>query len=510
MLEALRQFAAGLPTAAGLDVDPADAATELIALGKAAAVFDGVIAAAMTRYDRLAAGSPAAILVQHAGFTRTAADNLRKLGRKLNTDLPATRAGLASGDISTAHARTIVDLDDELATADEPVPQAARRQVEAAMAEYATAATTTEVTRAARDARYRLTPEPVEREMRDQRDARGITLAKTWAGLTHISGLADPVTAATITTYLNSHAGRQGPEDARPPAARRLDALADALTLAQRITTTPDDAPTAPALPESRKAPSTADASAQPDQSDADGPARSQTLALQDSCNAPRPGARPVRARPAPAVTGEDPRADGRDPFLGGDAPGDGKPGAGTRKGLAWRKTSPAHMLIIAGHDLLTGVPGAAPARLCDGTMIPADTARRVACEAALTRVVLDAEAEPLELGRTTRLFSTAQVRALIARDQGCRWTGCDTPPVTCTPHHVTWWTNGGGTDVTNGALLCPVHHRMVHEDRWQLTRDPDNPGTLIIEAPAHWPLRPPPLHSPPLHSHQPHLPTAA
>ena len=98
-----------------------------------------------------------------------------------------------------AHARTIAALDDELAAADEPVPQAARRQVDVALAEYASGATTTEVSRAARDARYRPTPEPVEREMSDQRDARGITLSKTWGGPTHITGLADPVTVATIT-----------------------------------------------------------------------------------------------------------------------------------------------------------------------------------------------------------------------------------------------------------------------------------------------------------------------
>ena len=247
VLEALRGFAAGLPTAAELDTDSADAAEELIALGKATAVLDGVVAAAMARYDRLGAGSPAAILVQHAGLTRTQATNLRRLGRKLDTDLPATRARLAAGDIGTAQARTITDLDEELATADVPVPRTARRQVETALSDYASGATTTEVTRAARDARYRLTPEPVEREMRDQRHARGITLSKTWGGLTHITGLADPLTAATLTTYLNHHAGPLGPEDTRTSAARRLDALTDAVTLTHRITTHPNhDTPTPP------------------------------------------------------------------------------------------------------------------------------------------------------------------------------------------------------------------------------------------------------------------------
>ena len=82
-------------------------------------MVDGLVAAAIARYDRLNASSPAAVLVQHAGFTRTAADNLRKLGRKLDTDLPAPRERLTGGRIGTAQARTIAALDDVLAAADE-------------------------------------------------------------------------------------------------------------------------------------------------------------------------------------------------------------------------------------------------------------------------------------------------------------------------------------------------------------------------------------------------------
>ena len=304
---------------------------------------------------------------------------------------------------------------------------------------------------------------------------------------------------------------RPDPPDADVPATGGAQALQESCNVLSVA-----DAPTQPehfdvgasaggrSLQDSCKAPSLADASVRPDQFDVDGAATSQALGLRESCNGPGPRARPVRGRPGPTVTGEDPCVDGEGALIGGGSGEDGEAAAGARKRLAWRKTSPAHLLIIASHDLLTGVPGAAPARLGDGTMIPADSARRFACEAALTRVVLDAEAEPLELGRTTRLFSTAQVRALIARDQGCRWPGCDVPAVACTPHHVTWWTNAGTTDIGNGALLCPVHHRMVHEDHWQLTRAPDQP-----RHPAHRSPHPldPPLHSPPPHTH---LPTAA
>ena len=31
-------------------------------------------------------------------------------------------------------------------------------------------------------------------------------------------------------------------------------------------------------------------------------------------------------------------------------------------------------------------------------------------------------------------------------------------------PHHVRWWSRGGPTDLDNLLLICPAHHRAVHE----------------------------------------------
>ncbi|MBO0882324.1 MAG: hypothetical protein J2P17_18700, partial [Mycobacterium sp.] len=97
LLQVLREFAAGQETAAGLNVDPVECATDLVALAESLAVVTSALAAAMVRYDRLDAGSPAAILVQSGHLTRNEADKLRKLGRQLEADLPVTRAKLAAG-----------------------------------------------------------------------------------------------------------------------------------------------------------------------------------------------------------------------------------------------------------------------------------------------------------------------------------------------------------------------------------------------------------------------------
>jgi hypothetical protein len=50
-------------------------------------------------------------------------------------------------------------------------------------------------------------------------------------------------------------------------------------------------------------------------------------------------------------------------------------------------------------------------------------------------------------------------------------WPGCDRPPPFTDAHHLTSWIDGGATALDNLALVCRVHHRTVHEGRWQLAR---------------------------------------
>ena len=62
--------------------------------------------------------------------------------------------------------------------------------------------------------------------------------------------------------------------------------------------------------------------------------------------------------------------------------------------------------------------------------------------------------------------------RALVVRDDGCRYPGCNRPPGWCDAHHVTHWVDGGPTAVDNLVLLCDRHHHVVHEPGWQLEFD--------------------------------------
>ena len=104
------------------------------------------------------------------------------------------------------------------------------------------------------------------------------------------------------------------------------------------------------------------------------------------------------------------------------------------------------------------------PATLEDGTPVAASDLARVLCDSEVGRIVLSADSVPLDLGRTQRLYSGQQRRAVIVRDRQCAWNGCDVPAAYCEVHHIRWWDRHlGPTSVENGVLLCSHHHHVVH-----------------------------------------------
>lgn len=125
--------------------------------------------------------------------------------------------------------------------------------------------------------------------------------------------------------------------------------------------------------------------------------------------------------------------------------------------------------------DLHTLVTGIGAATLATGGRISAGEARRLACQAGLVPVVLGGDSQPLDLGRRKRLFQPAQRRALEVRDGGCTADGCGMPAAVCDAHHEQPWSHGGVTDLDNGRLLCPRHHRLAHDRRYAIRHLPDH-----------------------------------
>ena len=86
------------------------------------------------------------------------------------------------------------------------------------------------------------------------------------------------------------------------------------------------------------------------------------------------------------------------------------------------------------------------------------------------------------------RTITRAQRNALIVRDGGRVFPGCDRPPSWCDGHHVIHWLNHGPSELWNLTLLCSAHHRAVHVGGWQLTHaDRRTPATdrLVFTDPT-------------------------
>ena len=133
------------------------------------------------------------------------------------------------------------------------------------------------------------------------------------------------------------------------------------------------------------------------------------------------------------------------------------------------------HVVVNVPLDLIVDDSATGSATLGSGTVIDAASARQLACDASVSRLITGPQSEPLDIGRASRSIPTGMARQLIVEDQHCRWPGCQSPAWSCEGHHVRWWEgpDRGETKLTNLALLCWFHHHLLHKDRgWQLHLD--------------------------------------
>jgi hypothetical protein len=187
-------------------------------------------------------------------------------------------------------------------------------------------------------------------------------------------------------------------------------------------------------------------------------------------------------------------------------------------------------LTVVVDPDSLQGRPGAVGGALGWVDPLHPEACRRLACDSALTRVVVSrhredhdhhpggddhgaqhglaarlqtamdrlppilggAPSQPLDVGRSSRVITPAQRNALAVRDGGCVFPDCARPLAWCDGHHLIHWLDGGPTDLANLALLCRHHHRAIHEGGWRLTRGPDGRFTAT-----------PPDRRPPPHRHR-------
>jgi hypothetical protein len=130
------------------------------------------------------------------------------------------------------------------------------------------------------------------------------------------------------------------------------------------------------------------------------------------------------------------------------------------------------------------------------------ESTRNLMCDAVFTTIVVDSLGTPLDAGRTVRLATPVQRRALKVRDGGCVFPGCSAPAEQCEAHHVVHFLDGGPTDLNNLALLCKRHHALAHTTGWSFkARHHDGffewttPSGKTYAAPRHqMHVNPPPI----------------
>jgi hypothetical protein len=263
-----------------------------------------------------------------------------------------------------------------------------------------------------------------ERDRADQRhDRRGLWLASTIEGMVALQGQLEPEAGQTLLAALDPLARPATAEDPRTGSQRRADALAE---LARRNLE-------AGQLPQS-------------------GGVRPQLLVTVDLDS--------LLGHPGP---------------VGGDGGWTGALDPEACQRLAC--DAAVTRVLVSRHPSPTGDPGLAT------PTSPQGLAAQLQQAAALLPPTLGgAPTRPLEVGRASRVVTPTQRAALVVRDRGCVFPGCDRPPGWCDAHHLTHWLHGGPTDLANLALVCRAHHRAVHEGGWRLARDPD--GQLTATPP--------------------------
>ena len=138
---------------------------------------------------------------------------------------------------------------------------------------------------------------------------------------------------------------------------------------------------------------------------------------------------------------------------------------------------------IVVHVDLETlqhGLHAGGTCRTALGADLPVETVRRLACEAEILPVVLDGRSVPIDVGRSKRLATVHQRRALEAIHPTCAIPDCEVIFDHCNVHHIEYWENGGTTDLNNMVPLCSRHHHAAHEGGWKLQLDPETRELVI------------------------------
>jgi hypothetical protein len=197
-----------------------------------------------------------------------------------------------------------------------------------------------------------------------------------------------------------------------------------------------------------------------------------------------------IQALQSPRTTG--PRFVSEEEYVAGDSRTSAQKNVDTVTELITRAVAAPDMPRLAGatttvnvHVTLDDLETGRGVGWIDGITepVPASTIAQLRCTSPTVTTVFGDRGEILHHGKTRRLFTPAQNRALAARDGGCIWPSCERPPSWCETHHVNEWVSDdhppGRTDIDNGVLLCHFHHSHLHKSSWKLTMQSGAPHLI-------------------------------
>ncbi|WP_433803511.1 DUF222 domain-containing protein [Actinomycetospora sp. CA-084318] len=383
-------------------------------------------------------------LLRHAEHTQP---TVALSGQDLPPRPPAGARAAAEGALGEEHLRVLVRAMDRVRAIHDIEPE----QIAAAedlLAQTARQLSPRGLERVAARLLATLDPDGAAPDEPDEPDDEWLLVQRRDGSLAftgHIHGAAD---VELLLETLDALSGPAGPDDTRPLAARRADALLDLCAAAHTPTGVID-----PHDPEAHDRPW--DDRATDDEG-------------EDSDLARRHG----RLHLVP----DDP--DDPDGADGAAAPGPPPAPEPTRPGAhrAARLPIPARAQIAVTIPLDWLRAQVGHAEFDTGRALDPATARRLACDARILPAVLGTRSEPVELGRAAYAVTEALRRLLTIRDRGCAHPGCTRRPRRCHAHHIRHWIDGGPTDPDNLVLPCRYHHHLAHHSGWEIHMLDDRP----------------------------------
>jgi hypothetical protein len=129
-------------------------------------------------------------------------------------------------------------------------------------------------------------------------------------------------------------------------------------------------------------------------------------------------------------------------------------------------KRSPTTLIVHVSDDRPPLLEGAGP--------LSAETAERLVCDAR--RLVIKPSGRDLVHSRVGRCASYAQQRALHKRSVHCQYPCC-TAARELEAHHLIPVERGGKTELDNLILLCPRHHKLLHDHHIRTSGNGEQPA---------------------------------